>query len=184
MTANYSSSPREYSQPSRRQRKSPFLSGLLLILIGIPLASCTSAQPSDPVSVVQAAYERFNEEDVDGFMEFFSEDAVIIDVTGRYAGSQAIRDYLIKTVMPGHHRVELSDLRSKGNVVTFTAKIYERNRWVGTEYGELDVVVGGRIIFEGDEASLLQECESDPSQAFCPGKGHEIGQKKLLGWLA
>ena len=173
MIANASATPRGHPQPSRRQRKSPSRSGLLLILFGIllslPLASCTSAQHSDPISVVQAAYERFNEEDVDGFMEFFSEDAVSVDGTDRYAGSQAIRDYLTSEVMPNHPRVELSDLRSKGNVVTYTCKFYERNRLKGTFYDALNVVVDDRIIFEGTKESLLQECESDPSQAFCLG---------------
>jgi len=172
MKANYSSSPREHPQPSRRQRKLPFRIGLLLILIGIPfpflLASCTSAKPRDPVSVVQAANDRLSEGDLDGMMEFYSDDAVMCSPGGCFHGSQEIRDKLT-SYMTLHRRIELSDLSSDGNVVTFTLKSYQGGILAENVPDGLNVVVDGRIIFDGTKALRRMECDRDPSQAFCPG---------------
>ena len=162
-------------QLSRSNRKSPFLSGLLLILIGILflflLVSCKPANPSDPVAIVQAAYDRLNAGDVDGYMKYISDNALLVDVTGRFEGAEAIRADMVSSVLPGKHRVELSDLSHKGNVVTYTASIYEGDpsRLVATAPG-VAVVKDGLIIFDGDEIYYSIECNKDPSQAFCTGK--------------
>ncbi len=172
MTANYSSSPRNNPQPYRRHRQSPIRSGLWLTLIGILLptliASCASAQPSDPVAIVQTAYDRINDGDVDGFMKLFSDDAVMVDRSGRYAGSQAIREYMDQKFVPEHVRIELSDISSDGNVVSYTSKVYQGDKLLATYKDGLDVIADGRIIFDGTERYRLQECDTDPSQAFCP----------------
>jgi len=169
MTANASSSLREHPQSSRRQRPSHFRSGLLLILIGILLAACAPAQPSDPVSIVQAAYDRLNQDDIDGYMEFLSDDAVMIDRTGRIDGAQAIRENLALNFVPVQFRYELSDFSSDGNVVTYTIKIYEDDTLVATYEDGLTIVVDGKIIFDGQDRYRGIECNLDPSQAFCPG---------------
>jgi hypothetical protein len=172
MTVNIFSSPREHAQPSRRHRKSPFQSGLMWIWIGVLfpflLASCTTAQPPDPISIVQAAYECLNQDDVDGYMELLSDDAVLVDRSGRYAGSQAIRRFVEYNYVPQQMRFELSNLSSDGNVVSFAINIYKDDYPIATYDDVVDVVEKGLIIFDGTEQDLLQECESDPSQAFCP----------------
>ena len=141
----------------------------MLILIGILLVSCTPAQPGDPVAVVQAAYDRLNQDDVDGYMKFLSDDAVVIDRTGGLDGSQAIRNDLELNFVPGQMRFELSDLSSDGNEVTYTIKVYEDDTLVATYDDGLTIVVDGKIIFDGQERYRSIKCNQDPAQAFCPG---------------
>ena len=140
---------------------------LALMLIVVMEAGCAPAQVTDPVAVVQAAYERANKGDLDGFMAFIADDAVEADPNGRIVGAQAIRELWIGEIAT-QIRIELSDLSADGNVVTYTAKVYHGDRLVDTIQG-LDVVADGKIIFDGTADKYRSECESDPSQAFCPG---------------
>jgi ketosteroid isomerase-like protein len=158
---------------SRHPCKLRIPSGLLSI-IGILLfsflVSCTSAQPSDPITIVQIAYDRVNNGDVDGAMELFSEDAVVIDSSGgRHVGSQAIRALFEQGVIPAQVRIELSDLRADGNVVTFTSKVYQGNQLLATYDDSVNVIANGQIIFDGTKFDLEQECKRNPAQTFCPG---------------
>jgi hypothetical protein len=118
--------------------------------------------------VVHAAYDRLNAGDIDGYMEFLSDDAVLLDGTGRTEGVEAIRADLELSVGPGRHRFEISDLNLDGNVVYYTYDVYEDDRFVASNMGAA-VVVDGRIIFDGSASMLSIECYRDPSQAFCPG---------------
>lgn len=138
---------------------------LMLLLAGA--AGCAPAQATDPVQIVQAAYDRANKGDLDGFMAFIADDAVEADPNGRIVGAQAIRELWIGEIAT-QIRIELSDLSADGNVVTYTAKVYHGDRLVDTIQG-LDVVADGKIIFDGTADKYRSECESDPSQAFCPG---------------
>ena len=138
---------------------------LILLLAGA--AGCAPAQATDPVQIVQAAYDRANKGDLDGFMAFIADDAVDADPNGRIVGAQAIRELWIGEIAT-QIRIELSDLSADGNVVTYTAKVYHGDRLVDTIQG-LDVVADGKIIFDGTADKYRSECESDPSQAFCPG---------------
>jgi SnoaL-like domain len=137
------------------------------ILFSFLLASCASAKPSDPVSVVQAAFDRLNMGDLDGMMELYSEEAVMCSPGGCFHGAQEIRDKLT-SYMTLRRRIELSNLSSDGNVVTFYFKSYQGNFLAEDVPDGLDVVVDGRIIFDGSKADLRIECDRDPSQAFCP----------------
>ena len=159
--------------PCKYERRSthcpPFALTITGLLLPFLLASCAPARSSDPVAVVQAAYDRLNEDDIDGYMEFLSDDAVLVDGAGRYAGAEAIRADMELNVVPGKHRFELSDLRSDGNVVTYTVKISEGDplHLVATDEG-VAVVVDGLIIFDGGAPYFSMECNRDASQAFCP----------------
>lgn len=169
MAANSFFSPRFKIQPSHHKRHSPFRTGVLLALVGILLAACQPAQPSDPVAIVQAAYDRLNQDDIDGYMKLLSDDVVMIDGSGRIDGPQAIRENLALNFVPWQIRFELSDLSSDGNVVTYTIKIYEDDTLVATYDDGLTIVVDGKIIFDGQDRYRSIECNQDPSQAFCPG---------------
>lgn len=140
---------------------------LIVIALAISLASCASTRPADPIAIMQASNERINAGDVDGFMEFFAEDAVMSDEYGRSVGHQAIREVMQEVVKQGI-RFELSDLRVDGNVVTYTCHVFMGDKKIDT-VKSLDVIVDGLIIFEGTEDSYRSECDTDPSQAFCPG---------------
>ncbi len=116
-------------------------------LLSFILASCTSTPPNDPVSIVQAAYDHLNDGDVDGFMEFVSDDAVFLGSNGgKHAGSQAIREMLEPEFASGNMRVELSDVRSDGNMVTYTGKIYIGKALIGEYSDGLDIVADGKIL--------------------------------------
>ena len=168
MATNPHSSPRE--RPERQSRLRLACSLVIsAILLSFLLASCRPPKPTDPISVVQTAYGRLNEGDVDGFMEFVSNDMVLVDPNGRFAGREAIRDFLRSVVVEGTHRYEISNLSLDGNIVSYDLDVYVANQIVGSGRG-LDVVVDGLIVFEGVKGSLLYECEKDPSQAFCPEK--------------
>jgi ketosteroid isomerase-like protein len=125
---------------------------------------------NEPVSVVQAAYDRLNEGDVDGFMEFVSDDAVFLDANGGvHSGSQSINEMLEYEFASGSMRVELSNLESEGNEVTYSAKVYMGQAFLGEYSDGVDIVVDGKIVFDGTEWWRRYYCDQDPSQAFCPG---------------
>jgi hypothetical protein len=168
MATNPYAYPRE--RPERQSRLRLVCSLVIsAVLLSFLLASCRPTQPTDPVSVVQTAYERLNKGDLDGFMEFVSDHIVIVDPNGRFAGREAVRDFLKSTVVEGTHRYEISNLSREGNIVNYDINVYVANQLVDSGKG-LDVVMDGRIVFEGVKGSLLSECEKDPSQAFCPAK--------------
>jgi ketosteroid isomerase-like protein len=161
------------SEPSRLDRQLLFRPAMLLaiseILLSFLLASCTSTPPNDPASVVQAGYDRLNAGDVDGFMEFVSDNAVFLGSNGgKHAGSQAIRDMLEAEFASGNMRVELSDVRSDGNMVTYAATIYIGQAVIGEYSDGLDIVADGKITFEGRETWRRYYCDQDPSLVFCP----------------
>jgi ketosteroid isomerase-like protein len=141
---------------------------LLLILIGILLASCGPTQPKDPIAVVQAAYERLNERDVAGYLEYFSEQAVMVDPTDlQMDGKNAIREYVENELLTSNLRFELSDLQADGNTVTYTVKAFHYTTEVDSQSDTLDVVVDGKILFEGSLESFHEYCNKDPARAFC-----------------
>ncbi len=139
-----------------------------VILIAASLASCATARPQDPATVVQTAYDRLNKGDVEGFASLYSDTAVMIDPHGRYAGSQAIHDYASELASQ-QFRFELSEFSVDGNVVTYTSRLYM------PIYGDtpadtlngLTVVADGLILFDGTPALYRLECTKDPTQAFC-----------------
>jgi len=142
---------------------------LLAVLLPFLFASCAGGPPTEPAAVVKAANDRYNEGDLEGYLGFFSDDAVVCAPLGCSHGIQEIRDYVNLHVPAGVRRYELSDLVVDGTVVTYTAKGYEGNQLVETVYDGLDVVVDGHIIFDGTRAFLRYECNRDSTQAFCPG---------------
>ena len=153
---------------SARLCKSSFRSCFLLILIGGLLASCGPTQPKDPTAVVQVAYERLNEMDADGFLKYFSEDAVMVDPSGlQMDGKIAIREFVENELITSNLRFELSDLKVNGNIVTYTAKAYHYSTEVDSRSDALDVVVDGKILFEGSLETLREYCNKDPARAFC-----------------
>lgn len=162
----------KYPKPSRRSPASPFQLGPLLLLIAslfpVILGSCISKQPADPVTVVQEAYARLNEADVDGFMKLISNDAVIVEGSHRYDSPAAIREYHTTDLMPKHLRIELIDPVSEGNDVIYTVNVYQGDVLIDTIDEVLDVVVDGKIIFEGTVKERYFECITNASQAFCP----------------
>jgi len=156
--------------PRKSERRFAFSNFLWIVLLGLLLpAFLASCRPggANPEAVVQTAYDRLNEADVDGYVGFLSDDAVFNDGSTRLEGAQAIRADLERSVGQGHYRFEISNLSSEGNIVRYSVSIYEDDKWVAADLGAA-VVVEGRILFDGSEAGLTAECDQDSSQAFCP----------------
>jgi|GEM_PF-5149403 len=172
MTKNFLSHQSDHPQPSSHNHKLLYQAVLWLILVSIflplILTSCTSSQPPDPISVVQKANDFLNQDDVNSYMELFSTDAVMVDPHGTYTGSEAIRRYVEEEIVPQNYRFELSDFNSEGNDVTYTCKVFINDILRDTNTDGLDVVVDGKIIFEGTGILRHFICLPDPSQAFCP----------------
>ncbi len=148
----------------------PVLLVFVLLTLAAGVIACAPARPRDPVTVVQTAYDRLNQGDVDGFMAFYSDKAVMSDPHGRYAGAQAIREYA-GTLVSQQFRFELSNLRASGNVVTYTSKLYIPvfGDTPADTLTAVTVVADGLIIFDGTAALYRLECSKDPTQAFCVG---------------
>jgi ketosteroid isomerase-like protein len=142
--------------------------GLPLILLGLLLASCTPERPSDPVSIVQAAYDHLNNGDLDGYMSLPSDDVVIMDKTGRREGAEVIRADLERSMDPQHIRLEPRNLSADGDVVIYTLDDFEKDQRVHTYDVVVDIIADGKIRLEGPQYMLVQECDRDPSQATCP----------------
>ncbi len=152
--------------PLNNRSGSFFRSCLLLILIGVLLASCTAFQKKYPKAVVQAAFDRLNQGDAEGFLKYFAGDAVMVDPGGLLInGKTSIREKVTQELI--NLKFELSDFKVNGNQVTYAVKTYHYNIEVGSYSDSLDVVVNGRIIFDGTVATLAHYCGIDPSQAYC-----------------
>ena len=148
------------------QRSHQYLLTIIVIVLAVSLVSCAPAQPTDPKAIILASNEYINQGNVDGFMKFFAEDAVMADEHSRTVGSQAIQDYMQKEIVDKDFRFEISDLSVDGNIVTYTCHTYMGNMDLGT-YPGLDVIKDGKIIFEGSVDVYQLECDKDPSQRFC-----------------
>lgn len=167
MKANCSPASRESLRPSRCQHQSIFYRGLLLILVGILLASCSSAKSDESIAVVQAAYDRLNAGDADGFLEYFTDDAVMMSDDGE-ATSPLVARYFILDFIKQEYRVEISDLTADGNVVGFTYDLYFRDTNKATYTDYVDVIKDGKIIFDGRDMFRSAYCEQvRNTQAFC-----------------
>jgi len=137
------------------------------LLLCLPLAACGPSQCDEASSIVQAAYDRLNEGDVDGYLGYFSDDAVVMS-EGQVLDREAVVEYYTGEVVEQETRFEPRDLTCDGNVVTYALEILFRETSLAKYDDAVDVVVDGQIIFDGFKSELLAECDRDPSQAFCP----------------
>ena len=151
----------------------PLLSALLLALssalLALAIASCASSQASDSIDIVQAAFDRFAQGDVDGYLEYFAEDAVFVQADRPPYGRDTARELMSRRYADGY-RLEIREAASEGNVVTYTLEVFEGEVRRARFPNAVAVVTGNKIAFWSPyESYLLSECERDPSQAFCIG---------------
>ena len=102
MPANCSSSAERPVALPRIGHPSPLLSAFSLVLtptvLALVIASCTSSRASDSIAIVQAAYDRLAEGDVDGYLAYFADDAIFLDEQGHPIARDAVRERLTETV--------------------------------------------------------------------------------------
>jgi len=140
---------------------------LLLILVGILLASCSSAKSDESIAVVQAAYDRLNQGDADGFLEYFTDDAVMMSDSGEPGFPLMARYYILDFIKQGY-QVKISDITADGNVVKFVYDLYLRDTSKATFSDYVDVVVDGKIIYDGRDMFRTAYCEQrNNTKDFC-----------------
>ncbi len=142
-----------------------FAACTLLVL----LAACAPSPAPDAAVIVKAAYDRLAAGDVDGFMGYFAEQAIMEDSDARYTGARAIRLHIENDLVAAHIRVELSNVVANGEVVTYIASIYIGNVLLANE-PSVDVVADGKIIYDGTQLRYASECAQDPPPAFCAAR--------------
>lgn len=136
------------------------------LMVALAVGCAPAVPAADPTEIVKAAYERIGAGDLDGFMAYYAEDAVLSDKFGRANGLAAIRKIYEGDLAEAGLRFEVGDFKADGNVVTFTNKVYQGDVLVDT-IAALDVVANGKIVFDGSADMYQKECEYDPSQKFC-----------------
>ena len=172
MPANYCSSAETPIPPSRPGHPSPLLSFLLALSsasLALAIASCASSQERDSIAIVQVAYDRLAQGDVDGYLAYCADEAVFIEQQNEPMGRDAFREALAYAVAQDARYV-VRDLTANGNVVTYTIEEFFRDTSHATYSNAVAVVIDDKIMFWSPyEGLLLAECERNPSQAFCTG---------------
>ncbi len=167
MKVNHTSSSIFSLHAFRRYLSLPSRSGLFLVCIALLLISCASTPSSNPLSVVQGVFESLNKADIDGYVSYYADDAVMCSPGGCFHGTEEIKAKM-GSYMQLHRRFEISDMKANGNEVTYVFKGFEGDRLVESANDGLFVVLDGKVIFDGSEALRTKECKLDSSQAFCP----------------
>ena len=170
MPANNCSSAEGPFALSRTGHPPPLLSAFLLALssalLALAIASCASSHASDSIAIVQAAFDRSAEGDVDGYLAYYTEDAIFLVDEGPF-GRDIAREILVEDIAH-EYRYEIRDPRSDGNVVIYTMEVFSGDTSVSTDSNAVAVVIDNKIIFWSPyEWRLLDECEREPSQPFC-----------------
>lgn len=88
-----------------------------------------TAQSQDPITVAKALDAAFNAHDIDAALALFADDATVHDADqppGKtdYAGKAQIREWLAFLAPEENARIESSNYRANGNVVTYDWKFY------------------------------------------------------------
>lgn len=127
-----------------------------LSILGIVLltlvTACSSLQPADPVSVLQTAYQHANNGDIESFMALVHPSATFINDRGRYNLPETIRRHFQRIYQEGTFRVELSDLKSEGNSVTYSYEKYQGDELIASGQDGIAIVSDGLIIFDHSKA--------------------------------
>ncbi len=104
---------------------------LLVIAIARPARAFAerSAQNQDPIAVTKALDAAFNAHDIDAALALFADNATVHDVDqppgkNDYAGKAQIREWLAFLAPEENARIESSNYRANGNVVTYDWNFY------------------------------------------------------------
>lgn len=122
---------------------------MLAVILALPLA--LYAQEPDPAAVVTAAYEAWNAGDVDAYVAFVADDAVVdIPGFGTYTGLEEIRAWM-EGLLPLNPQMEFEILQVEGDTVTLRSSYTDddfRALGVVLEADEVIVVEDGKIVSE------------------------------------
>src|SRR2546426_8839204 len=100
-----------------------------LLVAAIAQPARALAQGQDPIAVAKAFDAAMNAHDIDAALALFADNATVHDVDqppGKtdYAGKAQIREWLAFLAPEENFRIESSNYRANGNVVTYDWKVY------------------------------------------------------------
>ncbi len=107
-------------------------------------------ESAEQIWVVQKYYEALNAANLDLAMSFIASDAVFINPTGTYEGTDAIRESL-KGLNTDGITFELSNFRNTGGSVVYDYKVIQGANLLDQGTNGLTIVKDGMVVFDGTE---------------------------------
>lgn len=147
---------------------------MLAVLLALPLA--LYAQEPDLAAVVTAAYEAWNAGDVDAYVAFVADDAVVdIPGFGTYTGLEEIRAWM-EGLLPLNPQMEFEILQVEGDTVTLRSSYTDddfRALGIVLEARETIVVQDGKVVSDLWIATDESMAELQAAMAGLPETGGE-----------
>jgi ketosteroid isomerase-like protein len=138
------------------------LTAIVMALV-LTAVGCSSSSEEDPESVLRAFETARNSGDVDAVMEFYAQDAVVMDRPSDEDGIANGRDEIrsMEAQVPGIQGstggIEFLDMTVSGNTATFNHKFLDAD---GGCFGG----TGDQVTIEDDEITLYEWGPDDPGQ--------------------
>lgn len=107
-------------------------------------------EPAEQIWIVQKYYEALNTKNLDLAMSFIAPDALFINPTGTYEGTNAIRESLTGLNTDGI-TFDLSNFRNRDGVIVYDYKVMQGTNLLDQGTNGLTVVKDGLVIFDGTE---------------------------------
>jgi limonene-1,2-epoxide hydrolase len=126
----------------------------------LPEAGSTEGMATDPVEIVEAFYAAMNGLQYEKAVTFLANDAVMINPTGTYTGTEANLAQITANFDAGI-RVKLSSLRNVDGIVVCHVNVTENGDPIYEGDGGITIVEDGKITFDGDTFDTPQA--EDPS---------------------
>jgi ketosteroid isomerase-like protein len=111
---------------------------------------------AEQIWIVQKYYEAVNAKDLDLAMSYIANNAVFINPTGTYEGTNTIRESLAGLNTDGI-TFELSNLRNTLGKVVYDYKVMQGDNLLDQGTNGLTIVKDGKIIFDGTEDTFVSQ---------------------------
>ena len=113
-------------------------------------------EDGEQIWVVQKYYELLNAKNLDLAMSFIANDAVFINPTGSYEGTDAIRKSLAGVNADGI-TFDLSNFRNTDGKVVYDYKVMQGANLLDQGTNGLTIVKDGKVVFDGTEDTLATQ---------------------------
>ena len=111
---------------------------------------------AEQIWVVQKYYEALNAKDLELAMSFIASNALFINPTGTYEGSDAIRESL-KGLNTDGITFDLSNFRNTEGKIIYDYKVVQGGNVLDQGSNGLTVVKDGKVIFDGTEDTFVSQ---------------------------
>ena len=109
---------------------------------------------AEQIWVVQKYYEALNAKDLDLAMSFIASNALFINPTGTYEGSDAIRESL-KGLNTDGLTFDLSNFRNTEGKIIYDYKVIQGGNVLDQGTNGLTIVKDGQVVFDGTEDTFV-----------------------------